>query len=116
MELKKDVKALDHYYYYMEGSDTSYVLTEMFTVESMSNSVLYRFVPVYGPAEEDYTIPVAYFESFDEAFGLVETVEKAAELYMKIAHLPRINTITDEDLDAVAKAFNIEYRKDFLGE
>ena len=55
-------------------------------------------------------------ESFDEAFGLVETVEKAAELYMKIAHLPRINTITDQDLDAVAKAFNIEYRKDFLGE
>lgn len=69
MELKKDVKALDHYYYYIEGNDTTYVLTEMFTVESMSNSVLYRFVPVYGPAEEDYTIPVAYFESFDEALA-----------------------------------------------
>ena len=69
MELRKDVKALDHYYYYMEGSDTSYVLTEFFTVEQMSNVVLYKFVPVYGPAEENYTIPVAYFESFDEALA-----------------------------------------------
>lgn len=69
MELKKDVKALDHYYYYMEGNDTSYVLTELFTVEQMSNVVLYKFVPVYGPAEENYTIPVAYFESFDEALA-----------------------------------------------
>ena len=69
MELKKDVKALDHYYYYMEGNDTSYVLTELFTVEQMSNVVLYKFVPVYGPAEENYTIPVTYFESFDEALA-----------------------------------------------
>ena len=69
MELRKDVKALDHYYYYMEGNDTSYVLTELFTVEQMSNVVLYKFVPVYGPAEENYTIPVAYFESFDEALA-----------------------------------------------
>ena len=69
MELKKDVKALDHYYYYMEGNDTSYVLTELFTVEQMSNVVLYKFVPIYGPAEENYTIPVAYFESFDEALA-----------------------------------------------
>ncbi len=53
-------------------------------------------------------------ESFDEAFGLVETVEKAAELYMKIAHLPRINTISNKELDDVAKAFGLEYRKDFM--
>ena len=69
MELRKDVKALDHYYYYIEGNDTSYVLTEIFTVESMANSVLYRFTPVYGPAEEDYTIPIAHFESFDGALA-----------------------------------------------
>lgn len=67
MELKKDVKALDNYYYYVEDTDTSYVLNELFTIESMSNVILCKFVPVYGPAEEDYTIPVAYFESLDEA-------------------------------------------------
>ena len=69
MELKKDVKALDHYYYYIEGNDTTYVLNELFTVESMSNVVLYKLAPVYGPAEEDYTIPVAYFESFNDALA-----------------------------------------------
>ena len=34
----------------------------------------------------------------DETFGLIETVEKAAEIYMKIAHLPVLQTITDENL------------------
>ena len=51
----------------------------------------------------------------DETFGLIETVEKAAELYMKIAHLPIVNTITDQNLKDVAKAFNIKYKEDFLG-
>ena len=37
--------------------------------------------------------------TLDEAFGLIETAEKGAEIYMKIAHLPILNTITDEDLD-----------------
>ncbi len=32
----------------------------------------------------------------DEAFGLIETAEKAAEIYLKIAHLPLVNTISDE--------------------
>ena len=50
----------------------------------------------------------------DETFGLIETVEKGAELYMNYAHLPHINTITDEQLDAVAKSFGLDYRKDFL--
>lgn len=50
----------------------------------------------------------------DEAFGLVETVEKAAELYMLSAHLPRINTITDDQLRTVATAFGVKFREDFL--
>ena len=50
----------------------------------------------------------------DEAFGLVETVEKAAQLYMISAHLPRINTITDDQLREIAEGFNVDYRKDFL--
>ena len=41
-------------------------------------------------------------------------LEKGAELYMNYAHLPHINTITDEQLDAVAKSFGLDYRKDFL--
>jgi len=28
----------------------------------------------------------------DEAFGLIETVEKAAQIYMLTARLPRVNT------------------------
>ena len=34
----------------------------------------------------------------DETFGLIETAEKGAEIYMKIAHLPLVNTITDEQM------------------
>ena len=53
-------------------------------------------------------------KTMDEAFGLIETVEKAAQLYMLTAHLPRVNTIKDEELAAVADAFGLNYRKDFL--
>ena len=53
-------------------------------------------------------------KDMDETFGLIETVEKAAELYMLIAHLPHINTIRDDELKAVAEAFGFNYRKDFL--
>ena len=53
-------------------------------------------------------------KDMDEAFGLIETVEKAAQLYMLTAHLPRINTITDEQLKEIAEGFGVAYRKDFL--
>lgn len=52
--------------------------------------------------------------SLDEAFGLIETVEKAAQIYMLTAHLPRINTIKDDELRLLAEAFGVNYRKDFL--
>ena len=52
--------------------------------------------------------------TLDETFGLIETVEKAAQLYMLIAHLPRVNTITDEQLRALAEHCKLDYRKDFL--
>lgn len=52
--------------------------------------------------------------SMDEAFGLIETVEKAAQVYMLTAHLPRINTIRDEELVELAEYFGVKYRKDFL--
>ena len=53
-------------------------------------------------------------KDIDDAFGLVETVEKAAQLYMISAHLPRINTITDDQLREIAEGFGVDYRKDFL--
>ena len=54
-------------------------------------------------------------ETLDEAFGLVETVEKAAEIYMLTLPAKRINTIRDDQLELLAKAFGVKYRKDFLG-
>ncbi|MCM1130356.1 MAG: rhamnulose-1-phosphate aldolase [Roseburia sp.] len=53
-------------------------------------------------------------KTMDEAFGLIETVEKAAQIYMLTAHLPRINTIKDNDLKKLAEFFKVNYRKDFL--
>jgi rhamnulose-1-phosphate aldolase len=52
--------------------------------------------------------------SLDEAFGLIETAEKAAEIYMKTLNVARLNTITDEQLRLLAEAFKVNYRKGFL--
>ena len=52
--------------------------------------------------------------SLDETFGLIETAEKAAEVYLKIAHLPRRNTITDEQLHLLEQRFNVKARPGFL--
>ncbi len=53
-------------------------------------------------------------KDIDEAFGLVETVEKAAQVYMLIGDRPRLNTIRDDELVELGKAFGLDYRKDFL--
>lgn len=50
----------------------------------------------------------------DETFGLIETVEKAAEIYMKIAHLPIRQSITDAELSDLAKAFHLTPRAGYL--
>ncbi len=52
--------------------------------------------------------------SLDEAFGLIETAEKAAEIYMKIVHLPILNTITDEQLHQLEKRFGVKAREGYL--
>ena len=52
--------------------------------------------------------------SLDEAFGLIETVEKAAEIYMKIAHLPRLNTITDEQMRQLADHLGLTLHSGYL--
>ncbi len=53
-------------------------------------------------------------KDFDETVGLIETVEKAAKMYMLTAHLPRLNTIEDSELKDLAEAFGVDYRKDYL--
>ena len=50
----------------------------------------------------------------DETFGLIETAEKAAEIYMKIAHLPRLNTITDEQMHLLEEHFGVRARDSYL--
>ena len=53
-------------------------------------------------------------KNLDETFGLIETAEKAAEIYMKIAHLPLVNTITDEQLHLLEQRFGIRAREGYL--
>ena len=53
-------------------------------------------------------------KTLDETFGLIETVEKAAQIYMLTAHLPRKNTIMDSQLRELTEYFGVNYRKDFL--
>lgn len=50
----------------------------------------------------------------DETFGLIETAEKAAEIYMKIAHLPLKNTITDEQMHLLEGRFKVKAREGYL--
>ena len=53
-------------------------------------------------------------KDLDETFGLIETAEKAAEIYLKIAHLPLVNTITDEQMHLLEARFNVKARNGYL--
>lgn len=53
-------------------------------------------------------------KTLDEAFGLIETAEKAAEIYLKIAPLPLKNTITDEEMHQLEKHFGVTAREGYL--
>lgn len=53
-------------------------------------------------------------KTLDEAFGLVETVEKAATIYMLTAHLKRLNTITDAQMQELAEHFHVTPRPGIL--
>lgn len=50
----------------------------------------------------------------DEAFGLIETAEKAAEVWLKIAQRPWLQTIPDEGLRALARQYGVQPREEFL--
>lgn len=53
-------------------------------------------------------------QTLDEVFGLIETIEKAAEIYMKVFDKKIYQSITNEQLILLAKAFKIEYRKGII--
>ena len=53
-------------------------------------------------------------KDLDEAFGLIETVEKAAELYMLTRGAERVNEIKDDELRDLAAVFGLNYRTDYL--
>lgn len=53
-------------------------------------------------------------KTMDETFGLIETVEKAAQIYMLTCNMPRMNTIKDSEIQQLAEFFRVDYRKDFL--
>lgn len=53
---------------------------------------------------------------FDTAFGLMHTIEKAAQIWV-LSHstgLPYLQTIEDDDIRAIAKEFGVKLREDFL--
>ena len=53
---------------------------------------------------------------FDETFGLMHTIEKGAEIYMKVlsSHANVRQTISDENLIATAKAYGLKLNEKFL--
>ena len=53
-------------------------------------------------------------QTLDEVFGLIETIEKAAEIYMKIYDKKIYQSIKNEELIALANAFKITYRKGII--
>lgn len=55
-------------------------------------------------------------KTMDETFGLIETAEKAAQIYMLTSHLPRVNTITDSQLRELANLFKAEVREGILSD
>lgn len=52
--------------------------------------------------------------SLDDAFGLIETVEKAAQIYILTAPMPAMNRIKDHELRALAEHLKLNYREDYL--
>ena len=53
---------------------------------------------------------------FDTAFGLAHTIEKSAEIYIKILSTGKdvLQTITDDDLRAIGTDFHVTINEDFL--
>jgi rhamnulose-1-phosphate aldolase len=52
--------------------------------------------------------------TFDEAFGLIETAEKAAQTYLLVSRQPGINTPSDQEIAALAEKWKVNYRRSWL--
>ena len=53
-------------------------------------------------------------QTLDEVFGLIETIEKAAEIYLKICDKKIYQSISNDNLKEIAEAFKIDYRKGII--
>lgn len=55
-------------------------------------------------------------EDFDKAFGLMETIEKASEILVKVMSMSdkKMQTITSKDFADLAKNYNVEISDEFL--
>lgn len=55
---------------------------------------------------------------FDITFGLMHTIEKAADIYMRVlsSGRPVLQTITDDNLRAIAREFGVSLREEFLNQ
>lgn len=52
--------------------------------------------------------------TLEEAFGLIETVEKGAEIYMKTFGLPVMNKISNQQLSEVAAVYGVKIKEEYL--
>lgn len=50
-------------------------------------------------------------KTLDEAFGLIETIEKAAKIYMLVSPRQIVQSITNEQLKLLADTFKVVYKK-----
>ncbi|MGM9814417.1 MAG: rhamnulose-1-phosphate aldolase [Candidatus Enteromonas sp.] len=53
-------------------------------------------------------------KDLDEAYGLIETIEKAAEIYMLIVGHDIKQSISNDNLKEIAAAFHLDYRKGII--
>ena len=53
-------------------------------------------------------------KDLDETFGLIETVEKAAQIYMLTFDKPQCNTITDEAMKQLVDLFGVKVKDGYL--
>ena len=53
-------------------------------------------------------------DTLDEAFGLIHTIEKAAEIYLKAKSAGIIRSIKDEDLVRLASYFSVNLNTEFI--
>lgn len=78
------------------GAETSKIITKY-------SAVVWAFHGIFGSGE-----------TFDETFGLVHTIEKAAKIYLLASSKGIVRTITDDQLLKLGERFDVELNKDFL--